>query len=196
MQIETSSKASGAPLGVGDQLRAGSHAPLAPSAALLVSFTVPGRLRGKGRGRAGIRRMKNGQQFVKVYSDKDTVNAEAMVRQIGADAMAGRPPFEGPLFLDVLMFRNTTASWPKKRRAEARWVTGAPDCTNICKLVEDALNGIIWGDDSQICKISFERRYDDTRGECAEISVSAPPQVQTPAPRPSERAPSLFEVGA
>lgn len=152
---------------------------------LLVQFTIPGKLRGKGRARAGIRKGKSGQQFVQVYADKNTVNAEAMVRQIGADAMAGRPPFEGPLILSVALFLNTTASWSKRKRRETIYVTGKPDLDNIVKLIGDALNKIVWADDQQICGLNIFRSYDDSRGECAEIFVSRPSMpVATVAPKP------------
>ena len=38
---------------------------------------------------------------------------------------------------------------------------GRPDVDNCSKLVLDALNGILWRDDAQICELSVTRRYAD-----------------------------------
>lgn len=131
-----------------------------------VSFTIPGRVKGKGRPKFARR-----GAFVHAYTPAETANSEAMVRSLAADAMAGRAPFQGPLILDVALVLNTPASWSKKKRAAALYVTGKPDIDNIAKLIGDALNGIVWSDDSQLCDLHFQRRYLDGLGEHAEISI-------------------------
>lgn len=189
--------------------------PIMPS--VLVKFVVPGRLRGKGRPRSAIRRGKSGQQFVQVFTDKDTLNAEAMLRSLAAQAMAGRAPFQGPLILKIAMTLNRPASWSKRKRAETLYPTGKPDLDNVAKLA-DAWNGIIWGDDSQLCESHIRRSYDDTKGEEATIWVFEPdgaaPQDQpkvpsaatlslalplppAPSPKPATklRTPSSFKIG-
>lgn len=54
-------------------------------------------------------------------------------------------------------------SWSKKKRAAALEgsirPTGKPDCSNMVKLVEDALNGVAWRDDSQIVSLGVRKRY-------------------------------------
>jgi Holliday junction resolvase RusA-like endonuclease len=134
-----------------------------------IEFTIPGRIRGKGRPKFARR-----GKFVQAYTPADTANCEAMVRSLGAEAMAGTSPFEGPLVLDVTLTQNTPPSWSKKKRAAALHITGKPDVDNIVKLLGDALNGIIWGDDSQICQLHVRRFYDDTNGEKVLISVHSP----------------------
>lgn len=37
--------------------------------------------------------------------------------------------------------------------------TKKPDSDNIIKIILDALNGIAYHDDSQICSIHFEKKY-------------------------------------
>jgi len=138
-----------------------------------ISFTIPGRLKGKGRHRARALSVR-GKTFVQTYADPKTVSAEAMLRAFGGEAMGSRPPLQGPLVLDVLVTLNTTKSWSKKRKAEAAYVTGKPDCDNIIKLIGDALNHVCWSDDSQICKIAFERRYRDNEAERVEIKIYRP----------------------
>ena len=43
----------------------------------------------------------------------------------------------------------------------ARWPTKKPDSDNIIKIILDALNGVCYHDDSQICKIYFEKKYSE-----------------------------------
>lgn len=59
-----------------------------------------------------------------------------------------RSGFAGPVVISVVSHRRVPASWPKRRRGEQD--TMKPDASNILKLVEDALNGIAYRDDSQI----------------------------------------------
>jgi Holliday junction resolvase RusA-like endonuclease len=68
--------------------------------------------------------------------------------------MNGQPPLKGPLVLSVRVYRSMLKSFSKKKAEEAE--TGAirpetkPDLSNYIKGIEDALNGIVWTDDSQI----------------------------------------------
>lgn len=59
-----------------------------------------------------------------------------------------RADFSGPVILSLVSHRHLPQSWPKRREGEQD--TTKPDSSNILKLVEDALNGIAYRDDSQI----------------------------------------------
>jgi Holliday junction resolvase RusA-like endonuclease len=59
-----------------------------------------------------------------------------------------RGSFEGPVIFSLVSHRHIPKSWPKRRHGEQD--TMKPDASNILKLVEDALNGIAYKDDSQI----------------------------------------------
>ena len=51
-----------------------------------------------------------------------------------------------------------------KRRAEEAFMgphTNKPDLSNLIKFTEDALNGIVWEDDSLICEIEARKFYSD-----------------------------------
>ena len=54
-------------------------------------------------------------------------------------------------------------SWPKAKKQAAMigeiQHTGKPDADNVLKTVGDALNGIVWKDDSQIVSASINKRY-------------------------------------
>lgn len=136
-------------------------------ARLLLSFIVPGRLKGKQRARSTFKQAQP-------YPDRKTVNAEGRVAGFGYTAMAGLAPFDGPLIVRVEITINRTESWSKKKKAETHFVTGKPDIDNIAKLVGDGLNGIVWKDDAQIYDLHVTRRYDDAVPEQAKITVSQP----------------------
>lgn len=59
-----------------------------------------------------------------------------------------RANFAGPVLMSLVSHRHVPPSWPRRRRGEQD--IAKPDASNILKLVEDALNGIAYRDDSQI----------------------------------------------
>jgi Holliday junction resolvase RusA-like endonuclease len=119
-----------------------------------VWFVIPGRLRGKGRPRARVM-----GKFAHIHSDPKTVNAEAMVREFAAKAMAGRSLLEGAVKLSVTIWLQRPKSWSAKKWIENPIPTGKPDLDNVVKLVGDACNGILWSDDSQIADLRICRMF-------------------------------------
>lgn len=111
-----------------------------------------------GRPAAWQRARSNGK--VRFDSPEQARN-KLTIGQIGAMAMQGRPPLEGPLEVTV------RAYWPwpksmseKKRRAYgSQFFTNRPDSDNIAKLLGDALNGIVWRDDAQIVSLHVSKAY-------------------------------------
>lgn len=137
-----------------------------------VTFFVPGAPRGKGRPRfASI------GGFARVFTDKKTESYEDMVSTYGHKAMldvtAGRRD-DVPLSVGITAIFPITESWPKKRKLACivgdLWPIKKPDADNIIKIVGDALNGVIWKDDSQIVALNFVKMYGDVPG--VRISVS------------------------
>lgn len=120
-----------------------------------LSFTIPGRIGGKGRHRSAIR---NGK--MQMFTPARTQSDEAVVRHFAAEAMKQQHvmPMRGALTLTVLIIREHPKSWSKKQRL-TRWITGKPDCDNILKLISDAMNCVAYGDDSQISQIVMQRLY-------------------------------------
>lgn len=126
-----------------------------------IHFVIPGRLRGQARIR------HNGKQH---FMDVKTRSYRAMVAHFASQAMYGLTLFTGPLELSVSVYQHVPDSWSKKRKREAGYITGKPDCDNVLKLVSDSLNGIVFTDDSQIAQIKFSRRYTEP-GETEHVSV-------------------------
>lgn len=120
-----------------------------------ISFVIPGRIGGKGRHRAFIRAGK-----IATYTPHATQSDEGVARYYASAAMRGQPPLSGALRLEVQLTRLAPISWSNKKKAAALWITGKPDCSNVLKLLEDAMNGIVYADDAQIAAIDFRRSYD------------------------------------
>lgn len=83
------------------------------------------------------------------------------ISQIGAAAMEGRPPFEGPLEVTVAAFWPWPKSLSEKKRRTygAHFFTSRPDADNTAKILGDALNNIVWRDDAQIVTLQITKRY-------------------------------------
>ncbi len=123
-------------------------------------MTIPGNLRGKQRARVSTR-----GGFARAYTPAETVNAEAHVKQC-CIAQLGQPCLEGPLSVKLGIGVGIPVSWSKKKRDAALAgdirPVGRPDASNCLKLVEDALNGVLWRDDSQIVEVSVRKSYAHT----------------------------------
>lgn len=120
----------------------------------LVSILIPGPPRGKGRPRFRIIRPKGGgAAFASVYTDSETLEFERGIAQAGAAAWR-KPPLDEALTVFVEAFLPIAPSWSQRKQAQAVAgdvvPTSKPDGDNIQKCVGDALNKIVWVDDSQI----------------------------------------------
>lgn len=123
-----------------------------------ITIVIPGAPAAKGRPRIGL---ACGRPVA--YTPAKTRTREGVVASLAVDAMAGRAPLTGPLRVVIAAIMPVAPSWPKKRQAAALAgevaPTGRPDLDNILKLVADGMNGIVWGDDSQIVMISARKLY-------------------------------------
>ena len=69
----------------------------------------------------------------------------------------------GPVVVTVEAVLPVPPSWSKQKREDAlrglKRPTGRPDVDNYAKIVLDALNGIAWKDDAQVCELTATKRY-------------------------------------
>ena len=128
-----------------------------------VTIRLPGQPRGKGRprfGRAG--------EFVRVWTDKKTKSYEGDLAKAGAAAMVGIPMRHRAVSVRIDAAMAIPASWSKKKRQAALAgdlaPIGKPDFDNLAKCAGDALNKIVWADDSQIINASFRKFYAEEPG--------------------------------
>lgn len=120
-------------------------------------------LLGAPRGKERPRGTKEGH----FYTPEKTRSYEAALKYAAKEVMGDLAPLSGPLDVDLKIVVPITGSWPQKRQRAARegteWPTKKPDMDNIMKML-DALNLVVWVDDSQIVKTSMEKRYGDKPG--------------------------------
>lgn len=70
-----------------------------------------------------------------------------------------------PVYLSVEVKKSIPKSWTKQKTQAALmgniWPTSKPDASNYYKLIEDALNGVLYADDSQIVEQHSSKSYHD-----------------------------------
>jgi Holliday junction resolvase RusA-like endonuclease len=124
---------------------------------------------GKWNGHAGrlfdkMRAMaKQYAGFVSIYTPKETVDYEELVSAAAKRAMAGRAPLAGPVEILMELRMPIPVSWSKTKRVKASAgqvrATKKPDSGNVQKAIEDALNEIVYIDDSQIVVTTVRKVY-------------------------------------
>lgn len=128
-----------------------------------VSFTVPGVPVGKGRPKFARR-----GNFVTTYTPEKTASYENLVKLAAAEAMEGRAMITGHVELNLWLHVTAPASWSKKKTAAALIgevrPTTKPDIDNVLKAICDAMNEIVWKDDSQVVSCTVHKHYDEIAG--------------------------------
>lgn len=125
----------------------------------MISFTVYGEPVAQGRPRATT---INGQ--VRMYDPKKSREFKDYVKLVASEY---RPEqlLEGPLYLEVKIFKPSLKSFSKKKKAAAERgevrPTTKPDVDNYVKSIKDACNKVIWKDDSQIVDLHVSKFYSE-----------------------------------
>ena len=122
-----------------------------------VTFEVSGPAVAKGRPRMTGKGV--------AYTPAKTRAYEAHVRLAAQQAMGARSPFEGPVVVEVTAVLPVPKSWSRKKREDA--LSGAtrpvtrPDVDNYAKAAIDAVNEIVFRDDSQVTELVTRKLYGD-----------------------------------
>lgn len=132
-----------------------------------VTLNLPGTPTAKGRPRA----TKGGRMFTpaKTRQAEESIAGRAMAQVLAMpEAVRAALPYAGPLLVSAEFTMPVPKSWPMKRRIVALNgtvpPTSKPDLDNLFKLVTDALNGVVWVDDSQIVQVTTRKRYGSEPG--------------------------------
>lgn len=116
-------------------------------------------------------RVKRGR-FGQAYVPRETLQFE---RAVAAHARTSRDcppkPLVGPVELAVTFWIERPKRIPKERLG---WPCVRPDLDNYAKGVKDALNGIVWADDGQVCQMVLAKKYAE-RGSILIRVVRLPP---------------------
>lgn len=135
-----------------------------------ISFTIPGKIKGKARPRV----MKNGHTF----TPADTVAYENWIKICFQDCLKWNAidKYEislKPLQVEIMCyFQRPKNHYNTKGQLKPNapfYHTGKPDSDNIAKCM-DALNKIAWKDDSQICKLSVVKLYSSKASEYMDVT--------------------------
>lgn len=108
-------------------------------------------------------RVKRGR-FGQAYVPPKTMRFKADIR-LWASKSAPNKPLEGPLKLTARFFI------PGPKRPKNKLPITRPDLDNYVKGVLDALNEMIWMDDSQIVEMNVAKFYDDLTGAGPRITL-------------------------
>lgn len=133
-----------------------------------ISFTILGKPLGKERPRMAF---NNGKTYV--YTPEATKNYENNVRNSYTKAIRHKFPKGMPLETNIIAFykipANANGTIRKAMLNGDILPTCKPDGDNVIKIILDSLNKVAFHDDSQVCKVNFEKRYSLTPKVCVKI---------------------------
>ena len=132
-----------------------------------MSFMVTFKVDADPVGKQRARYAKRGN-FVQTYTPDKTRNYESLIKEAAIEAMGSSEPLETPVTLYLYIRAPIPKSLPKKRIEAC--LNGLekpikkPDASNVLKSVEDAMNGVVYKDDSQIVNIHVTKVYSSQSG--------------------------------
>lgn len=129
---------------------------------LIVTFTVDGDPVPKGRPRFARR-----GQFVQTYTDAKTIDYETHVAMKARLAIGSTEPLKGALTVFLYLRYAVPPSYSKKRKEACLAGLEFPkriDIDNVYKSITDAMNGIVYLDDSQIVEAHIKKVYAEDAG--------------------------------
>ena len=132
-----------------------------------MSFMVTFKVDADPVGKQRARYAKRGNH-VMTYTPDKTRNYETLIKEAAIEAMGSSEPLETPVTLYLYIRAPIPKSLPKKRIEAC--LNGLekpikkPDASNVLKSVEDAMNGVVYKDDSQIVNIHVSKVYSTVPG--------------------------------
>lgn len=121
----------------------------------LVTFSVRGIPQSQGSKRAFIPRGSKRAVVVENNAKLRPWRADVVA---AASAAYSAQPVAGPVALRCVFYFERPKSHTRKQQA-APWKDTKPDLSKLVRGVEDALKGLIWGDDAQVVQAVSEKRY-------------------------------------
>jgi Holliday junction resolvase RusA-like endonuclease len=123
-----------------------------------IHFQVEGDPKGKGRPR-----FTRAGSFTRVYTDKQTLDYEVVIKSCAAHAMGSNDLLETAVSVFLYVRLAVPQSYSKKRTEAC--LSGLekpckkPDIDNIAKTFLDAMNGVIFKDDTQVIDLHVKKLY-------------------------------------
>lgn len=156
-----------------------------------LTISIPGEPVAQGRPRFRRVHTNAGREFTQTYDPAKSRNWKATAQDHFASALAqaGRraPLFpDGAVVLLVLAIFTCPRSHWRKTPLPRRPKQSKPDAENIAKAVQDAGNGVLFTDDSQVARLVVEK-WIGAQGEAPRVVVTVKPlavQQTQPAVQP------------
>ena len=102
------------------------------------------------------------------YNSKEYTQYKQAI-QLAYKSVHGTTQTEKPIFMKLEFFFKIPKSWSKKKKDSANWHISRPDGDNLAKSIKDALNGVAYRDDSQVCFLQVRKQYAAFNGVKIEI---------------------------
>lgn len=122
-----------------------------------IKFMIPGQPQGKARART----TRNG-----TYTPEKTVLYENLIKIMYQQTSRNIFNNKEPLAVVIDAYFEPVKSISKKKRKQMLdgliYPTKKPDSDNIGKVICDALNGVAYGDDTQVVHLVVSKRYSET----------------------------------
>lgn len=126
-----------------------------------IEFTIDGEAQAQGRPRAG--KTRYGKTIV--YDPDNSRNYKEYVRMVASQHKPTKP-LTGCLDVEIVVYKTIPKSMAQYKAQEARdgtrRPTTKPDIDNVVKGITDAMNSIIYKDDSQIVSLRASKFYSDS----------------------------------
>ena len=125
---------------------------------MIYEFEIPSKIIGKGRPRLN-------SYTGKVYTPTRTKDYEELVEQYFLLKYPRYKTLDGRIKMDIVAYFEVPKSTSKLVNTQMMEnkisPTKKPDIDNIVKIILDAMNNIAFKDDTQITKISVEKKYSE-----------------------------------
>jgi Holliday junction resolvase RusA-like endonuclease len=125
-----------------------------------IKFTIHGEPFGKERPRVCRKGLR-----VFAYTPTKTLNYENKIRDEYSEKIGVRFKEKIPIKAKIIAYykipKCVSKDWVKKMNAGLILPTKKPDADNICKIILDALSGVCYENDVQVCKLKIEKFYSE-----------------------------------
>ena len=136
----------------------------------MIEFHVDGQAVTQGSKTARVVKTRDGRSFAAMF-EQNARNLTAWRARIAEEAqkVMDGPLMEGPLAMEVVF----TLPRPKSRPKKYRYPDKKPDYDKLVRAVGDALTKVVYRDDSQLCHVVVDKRYegDPEAGERPGVSI-------------------------
>ena len=141
-----------------------------------IRFTVPGRPRPAGSKRAFVQ----GDRAIVVDANPEARDWKALVADFASQEMNGRPLLSGPLrawftfyFIRPKSHYGTGRNADKLKSSAPSHPTGPPDALKLSRGTEDAMQGVVYRNDSQIVSECLYKEYGPSAQACIHLEEIA-----------------------